>query len=107
MITPKTAKKLKSSHTVMSNKKSRNGNYRFGLFGDGVFLNGCFDYIMLKSTQKGAFCGGVGGNRSVSFCAHRHAAPKNSPPDCFLNGCFDYIILKSTLKGAFFWWSWW
>lgn len=35
--------------------------------------------------------GGDGGNRSARFCARRHAAPKNSPPDCFLNGCFDYI----------------
>lgn len=41
-----------------------------------------------------------GGKRSVGFCAHRHAAPKNSPPDCFLNGCFDYhsIIQKKSAK---------
>ncbi len=29
--------------------------------------------------------------RSARFRARRHAAPKNSPPDCFLYGCFDYI----------------
>lgn len=28
--------------------------------------------------------------RSARFRARRHAAPKNSPPDCFLYGCFDY-----------------
>lgn len=31
-------------------------------------------------------------DRPVSFRAHRHAAPKNSPPGCFFNGCFDYRI---------------
>ena len=39
--------------------------------------------------------------RSARFRARRHAAPKNSPPDCFLYGCFDYIPLqkyKSTAR---------
>lgn len=54
--------------------------------------------------------GGDGGNRSARICARRHAAPKNSPPDCFLNGCFDYFPQhkqKSTTRVLFyFWWRW-
>lgn len=51
------------------------------------------DYIKIKTNHKSDWFlfGGDGGNRSARFCARRHAAPKNSPPDCFLNGCFDYI----------------
>jgi len=54
--------------------------------------------------------GGDGGSRSVSFCAHRHAAPKNSSPNCFLNGCFDYYFyyLEKECQKALFskWWRW-
>lgn len=42
--------------------------------------------------------GGDGGNRSVRFYTHRHAAPKNSPQDCFLNGCFNYYYITKKVS---------